>query len=58
MDIKRDVLDSAIPAVHLHKIVLETSASPLAELNPHIDDERETSINVAVVLWLGGFAKV
>jgi hypothetical protein len=43
MDIVRDVLDSAIPAVHLHKIVLETAAQPLAELNPHIDDERETS---------------
>tara|TARA_Y100000034_G_scaffold121888_1_gene166680 strand:- start:2717 stop:5830 length:3114 start_codon:yes stop_codon:yes gene_type:complete len=43
VDIKRDVLDSAIPAVHLHKIVLETAAQPAPEINPHIDDDRETS---------------
>ena len=43
MDIKRDVLDSAIPAVHLHKIILETASQPAAESNPHVDDDRETS---------------
>ena len=43
MDIKRDVLDSAIPAIHLHKIILETASQPAAESNPHIDDDRETS---------------